>query len=103
MKKLFLLSLTCILATSALGYNDHRGINLDSLERVVARWTPDAIDHAGEADLLRLNRDYRDLMLGWQILNGEKCQFYARRALSISEPRGWQEANADAYRYIGQM
>ena len=103
MKKLFLLSLTCILAISASGYNDHRGINLDSLERAVARWTPDAIDHAGEADLLRLNRDYRDLMLGWQILNGEKCQFYARRALSISEPRGWQEANADAYRYIGQM
>ena len=103
MKKVLLLCLSCILATGVSGYNDHRGINLDSLERVVARWTPEAIDHASEAELLRLNRDYRDLMLGWQNLNAEKCAFYARKALSISLPRGWQEANSDAYRYIGQM
>ena len=103
MKKVLLLCLSCILATGVSGYNDHRGINLDSLERVVARWTPEAIDGASEAELLRLNRDYRDLMLGWQNLNAEKCAFYARKALSISLPRGWQEANSDAYRYIGQM
>ena len=103
MKKVLLLCLSCILATGVSGYNDHRGIHLDSLERVVARWTPDAIDCASEAELLRLNRDYRDLMLGWQNLNAEKCAFYARKALSISLHRGWQEANSDAYRYIGQM
>ena len=103
MKKTLLLSLFCILTAGVSGYNDHRGINLDSLERVVARWTPEDLDRAGEAELLRLNRACRDLMLGWQILNGDKCEFYARKALSISLPRGWQAANSDAYRYIGQM
>ena len=84
-------------------YNDHRGHNLDSLERVVARWTPDAVDRASEQELLELNRAYRDLMLGYAVINGEKCIFYGRKALSISHPRGWEEANADAYRNIGQQ
>ena len=84
-------------------YNDHRGYNLDSLERVVAKWTPDAVGRASEQELLDLNRAYRDLMLGYAVINGEKCIFYARKALSISRPRGWQEADADACRYIGQQ
>ena len=96
--------LLLIVLTSARGfaYNDHRGHNLDSLERVVAHWTPDAIDKASDTKLLTLNRAFRDLMLGYSALNGEKCVFYARKALSISEPRGWEEANADACRYLGQ-
>ena len=97
---LILLSLPAILPLQA--YNDHRGHNLDSLERVVAKWTPDAVDRASEQELLDLNRAYRDLMLGYSVLNGEKCIFYARKALSISQPRAWKEADADAYRYIGQ-
>ena len=88
-------------STSAAAYNDHRGHNLDSLERAVARWTPDAVDRASEPELLELNRAYRDLMLGYLELNGEKSMFYAHRALGISVPQGWQEANADAYRYLG--
>ena len=86
----------------AAGYNDHRGHNLDSLERVVARWTPDMIDRASTEELIKLNRAYRDLMLGYHVMNGDKCVFYARRALSISHPRGWYAADSDAYRYIGQ-
>jgi len=103
MKKCLFLCLAWLAAVSAAGYNDHRGHNLDSLERAVARWTPDAVDRASEAELLELNRAYRDLMLGYAVLNGEKCMFYAHRALGISVPQGWQEANADAYRYVGQM
>jgi len=103
MRKIGIILLLIVL-TSARGfaYNDHRGHNLDSLERTVARWTPDAIDKASDTDLVTLNRAYRDLMLGYSALNSEKCVFYARKALSISEPRGWEEANADACRYIGQ-
>ena len=101
MKRIIVLALLLGLPASAFAYNDHRGINLDSLERAVARWTPEAVDRAGEADLIRLNRDYRDLMLGWQNLNMEKCQFYARKALSISVPRDWHNANFDAFRYVG--
>ena len=59
-------------------YNDHRGHNLDSLERVVAAWTPDAVDRATTEALVDLNRACRDLMLGYAVINGEKCMFYAR-------------------------
>ena len=97
-----ILLLTVLSCIRIYAYNDHRGHNLDSLERAVAHWTPDAIDNASDADLVTLNRAYRDLMLGYSALNSDKCVFYARKALSISEPRGWEEANADACRYIGQ-
>ncbi|MBQ6283328.1 MAG: LuxR family transcriptional regulator [Bacteroidales bacterium] len=97
-----ILLLTVLSSVKVLAYNDHRGHNLDSLERVVARWTPDAIDRASTRELVELNRAFRDLMLGYSALNGEKCAFYASKALSVSEPRGWEEANADAFRYLGQ-
>ena len=103
--KNFLIPLTILALAScpASAYNDSRGHNLDSLERAVAPWTPDAIDKAPTEELLVLNRDYRNLMLGYSVINGEKCIFYARKALSISHPRGWKAADADAYRYIGQQ
>ena len=97
-----ILLLTILSSIYVFAYNDHRGHNLDSLERAVARWVPDAIDLASTEELVNLNRAFRDLMLGYSALNSEKCVFYARKALSISEPRGWEEANADAYRYLGQ-
>ena len=99
-----LISLALLTALqTAFAYNDHRGFNLDSLERAVAVWTPDKMDKATQTELIALNRSYRDLMLGWQNLNADKCQFYALKALSISLPRHWEQANADAYRYIGQI
>lgn len=101
-RTLLLLLLPVVFSPGASAYNDHRGHNLDSLERVVARWTPDAVDKASEQELVQLNRDYRDLMLGYAVMNGDKCIFYARKALSISHPRGWYAADSDAYRYIGQ-
>lgn len=85
----------------SFAYNDHRGFNLDSLERAVAVWTPQTIDKASSQELLRLNRSYRDLMIGWINLNAEKTRFYGKKALSISVPQGWQEASYDAYRYVG--
>ena len=100
-KRLVILVLLLVSAGAA-GYNDHRGHNLDSLEREVGRWTPDAIDRASNEELVKLNRACRNLMLGYHVMNGEKCVFYARKALSISHPRGWNAADADAYRYIGQ-
>lgn len=94
--------LTAALTIPAAGYNDYRGHDLDSLERAVARWTPDAVDRASEQELLNLNRAYRDLMMGYSTINGPKCDFYARKALEISRTHGWEEANADACRYLGQ-
>ena len=94
-----------LLALSALpadAYIDHRGHNLDSLERVVAPWTPDAVDAASPDELVALNRAYRDLMLGYEPINGEKSVFYARKAIAISRKQGWTNATGDAARHIGQ-
>ena len=94
-----------LLALSALpadAYIDHRGHNLDSLERVVAPWTPDAVDAASPDELVALNRAYRDLMLGYEPINGEKSVFYARKAIAISRRQGWTNATGDAARHIGQ-
>ena len=96
------LLLWALAAFCASAYTDHRGHNVDSLERVVARWTPDAIDKATEEELIALNRDYRDLMLGYEVINGEKAVFYARKAIAISRRKGWTEATGDAARHIGQ-
>ena len=101
MKKCLLLCLAALAVLPAAGYVDHRGHNLDSLERAVARWTPDAVDRASEEELIELNHAYRDLMLGYNVLNGEKSSFYARKALAISRAQGWAAADADANRYIG--
>ena len=100
------LAITLALLAGALlpagAYTDHRGHNVDSLERVVARWTPEAIDKATEEELIDLNRAYRDLMLGYEVINGEKAVFYARKAIAISRRKGWTEATGDAARHIGQ-
>jgi DNA-binding CsgD family transcriptional regulator len=103
MRRLILsLVLVAFAALPAHAYIDHRGHNLDSLERVVAPWTPDAIDAASPDELAALNRAYRDLMLGYEPINGEKSVFYARKAIAISRKRGWTNATGDAARHIGQ-
>jgi DNA-binding CsgD family transcriptional regulator len=103
MKKLLAATLIILFAASGASakYNDYRGHNLDSLERVIAGWTPDKQANATVRQLIDLNRAYRDLMLGYEQINGIKSAFYARKALEISEARHWELANQDAYRYIG--
>lgn len=104
-KRIRILTLVLLLtavAPRSQAYNDQRVERLDSLERAVAPWTPDRIDKASDDELAKLNRAYRDLMRGYSVLNGEKSNFYSRKALSISVPKGWEEASYDAYRYLGQ-
>ena len=83
-------------------YNDHRGHNVDSLERVVARWTPEAIDKATPEQLKDLGRAYLDLAMGYSQINGPKSLFYARKGLALSTRMEWENATTDACRYIGQ-
>lgn len=103
MKRHFFIAAVLLLTgfLDAASYNDHRGHNLDSLERAVAQWTPDKLVNATTQDFIDLNRACRDLMLGNNPINSTKSIFYARKALEISGPRHWEMANQDAYRYIG--
>ena len=103
MKRLLVISTALLLAIlPASGkYNDYRGHNVDSLERVVAKWTPERVARASQAELVELNNNYRNLMLGYNQLNRVKSDYYARKALEISDSQGWHYASQDAYRYIG--
>ena len=83
-------------------YTDHRGHNLDSLELAVAPWTADKIANASAEELLPLVRAYQDLMLGYEVMNGEKSVFYARKVRSISARMQWLNSGFDAARHIGQ-
>lgn len=94
----------CLVAMNlqpALGYNDHRNHNIDSLELAVSTWTPDRVAKASEKELIDLDNAYRELMIAFSNLSGDKCEFYARKSLTISVPHGWEYAKGDAYRYIG--
>lgn len=94
----------CLVAMNlqpALGYNDHRNHNIDSLELAVSTWTPDRVAKASTQELIDLDNAYRELMIAFSNLSGDKCEFYARKSLTISVPHGWEYAKGDAYRYIG--
>ena len=103
MKRLSVISAALLLAIlPASGkYNDYRGHNVDSLERVVAKWTPEKVARATQAELVELNNNYRNLMLGYSQINRTKSDYYAHKALEISTSQGWHYASQDAYRYIG--
>ena len=102
MKRFVLCLCLCILAVSPAGaYNDYRNHNIDSLELVVSRWTPDRVAKASTQELIDLDNACRELMIAFSRLSDDKCEFYARKSLTVSVPRGWEYAKADAYRYIG--
>ena len=103
MKKCLLFGMGMLLSLFlSAKYTDHRGVNVDSLERVVAVWTPERMAAASTEQLGQLVKDYRALMRGYNQLNGVKSRYYARKALAISRSRGWDLSTADACRYIGQ-
>lgn len=83
-------------------YSDHRGYNLDSLEVVVSRWTPEMIAQSDEESYGNLLKDFKGLMNGYLQINGAKSEFYARKVLTMSRGRGYHSSVAEASRIIGQ-
>lgn len=98
----YLLLLACCPVLFADVYVDHRGHDVDSLERVVAAWTPKMIDAAPDSLLNELVRNWQELMLGYLQINGPKSEYYARMILSVATPRRWRNSEFDAYKIIGQ-
>jgi len=75
-----------LIPTLSWGYMDYRGRNLDSLEQVAARFTPDRLAAAAPEEkdaYVRLCRD-----LAWALLNldGAKTDYYARQAIQAARP-----------------
>ena len=54
-----------LIASPSFGYSDHRGHNVDSLERVVAAWTPERIAAAADAEFGTLLDAQEGLMMGY--------------------------------------
>lgn len=91
-----------IFSQQMMGYNDHRGHNVDSLEAAVARWTQQDIDTASDSALSRLLLDYEELMQGYLQTNGVKSEYYARKLLGLGQKKGWQNSVKAAAKIIGQ-
>ena len=100
----FALAVLCLSGISlrAENYVDHRGHNVDSLERVVAAWSGDRIARAGDEELAHLNQDWRELMLGYLNTDPERSCSFARKALRMGLEKDWKVAVWDAAKAIGQ-
>jgi len=105
MKKL-LVSLIIYYTTVAFafadGYNDHRGRNVDSLERVVAKWDAITIENASEEELMDLSVNWRALAQGYKQTNGVKSRYYAEKALELGLRKDWKTTIWDGAKCIGE-
>ena len=81
----FLVILCLLFPVVAFGYTDHRGHNLDSLERVVAQWTPDKLARATPEQ----RHDYRQACyraaLGYLQLEPLRSMHYASLAMENAQ------------------
>lgn len=102
MKKLLPL-LFLLLPVVASAYSDHRGRNLDSLERVTARYTPDRLLQASDSEKTEYALACRDLAWGYLNIDGAKCVYYARQAMSTAVPLGGRNTVFDMSILIGQV
>lgn len=105
MKKLLLSFAICFYccAVAHAGYSDHRGHNLDSLERVVSSWTIDREDAASEGEISDLAACYDKLMNGYKQINGPRSIYYARRLLRIADAHSLQNSRWSASKVLGEI
>lgn len=98
-----LLYILCLLLpAAAFGYTDHRGRNLDSLERVAARYTPDKLASASKEELVDYAMLCRELTWGYLQIDATKCVYYGRQAIRHGEQLGGDMTVFDASILVGQ-
>ena len=96
------LFLACGTATIHAEYSDHRRKNLDSLENVVVKYTPDIIEKATEEELKDLIGAYDNLMNGYLQINRERSILFARKQIALASRMGWLVKKSDAEKTIGK-
>ncbi len=101
--KRILLILAAMVPIAAFGYEDHRGRNLDSLERVLARYTPDRLAVATAEERVDYVRACRQMAWGYLQLDGPKSVYYARQAIGFGRELDNQNAIFDMSILIGQV
>lgn len=96
MKRLALILTFFYIATHpGAAYIDHRGHNVDSLERVVAGWTPEREALASEQESADLVFAYYKLMLGYRNINGERSMHFARKCYNLASRWNWLAKMSD--------
>lgn len=84
----------CVIRTLEAKYTDHRGHNVDSLEQVVAGWTPEKEASATQEESEGLVKAYYELMHAYRPVNGRRSQYFARKLTRLS--RRWNWLNMEA-------
>ena len=87
------LSLTLLIllltATVSKGqYSDHRDWNIDSLENVVATWTPERLASASPETKAAVGLAFNHLMFAYERINPERSMYCARRSFAITDELG---------------
>ena len=104
MKRLLIALLSLSLTALSLhAYSDHRGRNVDSLERVVAAWTPERIAAAPDAEFGTLLDAQEGLMMGYLQTDGPRCMHYAQELLQTARSRDYLRAVVSAEKILGQI
>lgn len=101
MKKIILL-IALLIPVAAHGSSDYRDHNLDSLELVAARYTPDKLASASKEELVNYAMLCRELTWGYLQLDATKCTYYGRQAIRLGEQLGGDMTVFDASILVGQ-
>ncbi len=102
MKRSLLLALL-LLPVAAWGYRDHRGRDLDSLERSISHWTPEALKAAPREQQDAYCQTCYDIAYGYLQVDSPRTIYYAQRAIRTA---GFSGDSKSIYRnsiLIGQI
>ena len=103
--KRFLLPLLFILfgPVCMADYGDHRGHNVDSLERVVAAWPVGLEETASPEQAPEMIKALEELAYGYLQINGVKSDYYARKCLALARRMNEFSQCVNMEKIIGQI
>jgi len=103
MKRLSLSLLLLLLGSfaSKAQYSDHRDRNIDSLENVVATWTPERLSTAPYETKAAVGLAFNHLMYAYERINPERSMYCARRSFAITDELGSLYRPYLAAKFIG--
>ncbi len=84
-------------------YNDHRDRNLDSLENVVAGWTPERLANAPYETKAGVCLAFSQLMYGYERINPDRSMYAARRVYGLGNELGSLYQPYLASKFAGQL
>ena len=82
MKRLLVI-LSLLLPVAAFGYRDYRGVNLDSLERIVAKWPWSRVEKASREEVNEYAICVDQLSRGYSTIAPARSQYYARIFMNL--------------------